>query len=837
MASRLGAGVRLGLAVSLVVACGDSAAPPRVQSVDIAPSPASVVVGGTQQLTATPKDASGGTVSGTTATWTSANQAVATVSSSGLVTGVTIGSTTVSARINGVAGTATVNVTPPPVASVAIEPAAPSTTVGGTVQLTATPRDASGNPIAGRVVTWSSANQTIATVGVANGLVAGVSVGSTQIIATAEGVTGSVTVTITPAGPALTITSITPNPLSAGATATIAGTGFSPSLGTNGVTVGGLPVTVTAATATSLTVTIPNSICLPTGNATVRVFAAGGEAQTDHPFQATAPPVTVAVGQQLIFTEPSAFCLQFTGGATPEFYAIGVQSVSEVPSTLTPVTVRGAIPAGSSPSTMIVGEALTSAPPAVAPLEVRTPLARRWQRHRQAELALRGEERTLPFGQLANVDFAASAAAAIPGNTQAGDTVIIKVPTAGALCTSSTPVRAVVRHVGQHAFWAEDVENPTGGLTVQDFQNLSGAFDNQIWSTNTSYFGVPSDRDSNSRIVILVTKEVNRRRTILGFVSSGDFITTANCPASNQGEYFYSVAPDPAGTYALGEYTVEDARIDLPKIVAHEFTHIIQFGRRLQVAPQGPVQSVWELEGQAVLAEEVVGHAFTGNQIRQNLGIGVAINQDQSGMPLHPIDWYLDAFIGLFLYYGFQSQTTRLPNAPEECGWLTTVLADLGPCLDGQGVYGVSWSFLRWLSDQFGPTFPGGEQAIHRALIESTRVGFANIASVIGEPVDRLLSQWAATLYVDDGIPGLNTRLTMASWNLFDINTRLLPATARLTPKTRAFGNFSDALNVRAGSSAYYRLSGSNRPATALSVTSPAGSLPSHMRIWLVRIQ
>ncbi|MGH7468757.1 MAG: Ig-like domain-containing protein, partial [Longimicrobiales bacterium] len=276
------------LGIAGLAACGaDSAGPPRVTNVVVSPAPVTLAVGATQQLTATPRDASGATVPNTTTIWSTANQSIASVSVTGLVTGVTVGSTTVTATINGVAGTVTVNVTPPPVVSVTIEPANPSTTVGGVVQLTATPRDGAGAPLAGRVVTWSSANQNVATVGVANGLVAGVTAGSTQIIATADGVTGSVTVTVTAAAPVLAITSIAPNPLSAGATATIVGTGFSTAISSNGVTVGGITVPVTAASATSLTVSIPGSICLPSGNATVRVITAGGQAQTDHPFQST----------------------------------------------------------------------------------------------------------------------------------------------------------------------------------------------------------------------------------------------------------------------------------------------------------------------------------------------------------------------------------------------------------------------------------------------------------------------------------------------------------------------------------------------------------------------
>jgi hypothetical protein len=85
---------------------------PGVKSVTVTPSSASVAVNGTVQLAATaspPKSA-------TTFTWTSSNTAVATVSPSGLVTGVSGGTATIGATAGGVTGTSTVTVTtmPPP---------------------------------------------------------------------------------------------------------------------------------------------------------------------------------------------------------------------------------------------------------------------------------------------------------------------------------------------------------------------------------------------------------------------------------------------------------------------------------------------------------------------------------------------------------------------------------------------------------------------------------------------------------------------------------------------------------------------------------------------------
>ena len=85
--------------------------PPAVASVDVTPPSASVQAGQTVQLTATPKDANGAPLSGRTVTWSSSNTSIAAVSTSGLVSGVTPGSVTISATSEGKSGTAAITVT------------------------------------------------------------------------------------------------------------------------------------------------------------------------------------------------------------------------------------------------------------------------------------------------------------------------------------------------------------------------------------------------------------------------------------------------------------------------------------------------------------------------------------------------------------------------------------------------------------------------------------------------------------------------------------------------------------------------------------------------------
>ena len=172
-----------------------------VGSVTVSPSPASVVGTQTVQLTATVKDQNNVVVT-RPVTWTTNNPGVATVSTTGLVTGDNRGNTQLSAVITATSetksGTSTVTVSPNPVSTVAVSPAPASVKKGNKVTLTGTPLDVNNNSLTGRAApTWSSNNTSVATVA-ANGQVTGVNTGTAVITATIDGKTGTSTVTVTP---------------------------------------------------------------------------------------------------------------------------------------------------------------------------------------------------------------------------------------------------------------------------------------------------------------------------------------------------------------------------------------------------------------------------------------------------------------------------------------------------------------------------------------------------------------------------------------------------------------------------------------------------------------
>src|SRR5262249_40914334 len=96
------------------------------------------------------KDAQGNPLPGRPVVWSSSAPAVATVNAtSGVVVGVSTGPVTITATVQGVAGTSAVTVALVPVTSVGVAPTSASLVPFPTVRLTATPKAPAGIPITG----------------------------------------------------------------------------------------------------------------------------------------------------------------------------------------------------------------------------------------------------------------------------------------------------------------------------------------------------------------------------------------------------------------------------------------------------------------------------------------------------------------------------------------------------------------------------------------------------------------------------------------------------------------------------------------------------------------
>jgi uncharacterized protein YjdB len=152
-----------------------------------------VEVGKTVQLTAAAATSEGTAVTGRTFVWTTSDAGVAVVSSTGLVTGVAAGSATITATVDGKAGSKVVTVSAPSGNTITITGSL-TPQAGTTTQLVATVHDGAGNVVSGTPVAWFSSDSTIIAVS-QTGLANALRIGTATIAAASGMATGTVAVT------------------------------------------------------------------------------------------------------------------------------------------------------------------------------------------------------------------------------------------------------------------------------------------------------------------------------------------------------------------------------------------------------------------------------------------------------------------------------------------------------------------------------------------------------------------------------------------------------------------------------------------------------------------
>ncbi len=177
-----------------------------VASVSVGPDSLEVAVGSQAQLTATAHDAQGNVVTGRPVQWSSSDPSVATVSATGLVTGLATGSTEILAEVDGQTGGMRIYVSAMlvPIGSVTVMPESARVAVGGTLQLMADIRDTTGAIVQlSRPITWTSSDSTVATVAPNSSrgaIVTGVGAGIAKISALVEGKSDTSVAAVGPPG-------------------------------------------------------------------------------------------------------------------------------------------------------------------------------------------------------------------------------------------------------------------------------------------------------------------------------------------------------------------------------------------------------------------------------------------------------------------------------------------------------------------------------------------------------------------------------------------------------------------------------------------------------------
>ena len=183
--------------------------PKSLTAIAIAPSSASLMIGGAQQFTATGTYNDGSTANVTSSvSWSSSTPPVATVNATGEATAVAAGSSAITAALNGASGTATLTVLAKSLSGISVAPSAANLAIGVTQQFTATGNYNDGS-IANvtSLATWTSSSPAVAAIN-STGLATGIAAGSSTIRASLSGFSSTAALTVA------TVTSILVSPAS-----------------------------------------------------------------------------------------------------------------------------------------------------------------------------------------------------------------------------------------------------------------------------------------------------------------------------------------------------------------------------------------------------------------------------------------------------------------------------------------------------------------------------------------------------------------------------------------------------------------------------------------------
>jgi len=534
--------------------------------------------------------------------------------------------------------------------------------------------------------------------------------------------------------PAPTIASVSPLPAAAGQTVTITGTNFRSDAARNLVLFGGLRGDVQTAQSTRLVVTVPACVASRDTDLRVALGAVTSNAVSIRTAESAVSPISLQPGQAARLDKlRDLACVRLAAVPPGARFLVIPQNAAATFS----VPMRYQLLANA---TGLTAESPTRARPTYVTIDQAT----------RFETLLRLRERGF-----------APAPTGLPPVESASRPQQVSIPAVGDerdfnVLTKSggtTRVTATVRSLSQRAIVYVDVQAPSPGLADADIEHFDSLFDDPIYPTDTSVFGDPSDIDANQRVIILFTPAVNAlsERTDPGFIAGYfygcDLVEKSRCSATNSGEIFYSVVPDPTGQYS-GARSKEIVLRTVPAVLAHEFQHMINFSRKGQ-----RLDVLWLSEALAHAAEDLVGDVFAARGDSQTA---------------------IDFRRPNYLRAQFYLQKVRD----------IAVLSDESPgSLEQRG---GAWLILKYAMMHYGGTTLLGR------LTSSTALGSANLAGATGRPWPVLLSDFAVAIWADRAPELLGLAIDpLFTFRSFDLRSAIsAPGSYPLAPANAPFQNF-----------------------------------------------
>lgn len=535
-------------------------------------------------------------------------------------------------------------------------------------------------------------------------------------------------------------------------------------------------------------------------------------------------PATLQVGQVFTTSASQAGTVQIRGGPAGAEYVYIPFYGSDVGDANLALEVQasGAVEVQGPPNPSL-------APGAVMPLLSRTGAAGLQRDEAFEERLRRMEERVLTRmipdaralrsssrGPLLNLSQSTAPA------PQVGDLLQFNVQ---AESTCNNPVFRTGRVVAvtDRAIVAADTSNPAGGFAELEYREVAAAFDTLVYPVDTRNFGTPTDIDGNGRVILFYTRAVNELTDpnsdsfVGGFFFGRDLFPRDStprlqgCSGSNVAEIMYLLAPDPEGSVNSNKRSKEFVLQQTVGVIAHEFQHMINAGRRLYVNEASKFEEVWLNEGLSHIAEELIFYAASGLQPRNNLDLTTI---RANGERVLDFNTHQAANFGRFITYLENPDTSSLIGVD-----------------DNLPTRGATWAFLRYAADRES----GDDAAFFQDLVNSPTIGIKNLqAAINAEPLD-WFQDWSVSVYADDAVP-VDPKFLQPSWNFRSIMSAFKRSNGRYPLKvTSLAGTTPTTLTLQGGGSAFLRFALGPSGSATIKATSGGAAPPAKLRISIVR--
>ncbi len=206
--------------------------------------------------------------------------------------------------------------------------------------------------------------------------------------------------------------------------------------------------------------------------------------------------------------------------------------------------------------------------------------------------------------------FKTSSLAALNKAETVGDTQSFRVLSSMSSISSYKTVTATLRVKTSNLLVY--VDNDAANLVVdEDVDTLASEFEDIALPLERDIFGQESDINNDGTMTILMTPILNKMATsgglVTGFFFPGDlYVQSSGNPASNEREMFFTMVPDPQGSFGPNvsvDFTIHNI---LPGVLAHEYQHMTSFQQHVFLNGGSPEVS-WLNEALSHFAEDITG--------------------------------------------------------------------------------------------------------------------------------------------------------------------------------------------------------------------------------------